>query len=265
MRIAVVLVLALANVAHADKSGERQAAVAAIPELATVAQGRARVTVRGRLAARQHKPMVALVEQVIRDVERRFLATKGDAHPAITLCLFDDATRYHDLAAVFGSIPSDLGFYLPRHRVAIANVGLSVGNLRHELVHPLVDDDFPDIPAWLTEGLGALYGTARWTDGRFEFLVNYRLRDLQAALKANKLPGLATLARAGFAEVHGPDAGMYYAYGRYVLLYLDRRNTLSAFYAAMRAATGDVREQTKLLEQYVDDKAFRAWARALRY
>jgi hypothetical protein len=113
----------------------------------------------------------------------------------------------------------------------------------------------------MNEGLGSLYGTARWTNGRFEFLVNYRLRDLHAALKANRLPTLAQLAKTTYDDVHGRDAGMYYAYGRYLLLYLERKGTLSAFYADMRATPAD---QAKLLAKYVDEPAFRAWAKALR-
>jgi hypothetical protein len=242
---------------------EPRDAVDAVPQLAKIERKRVRVTVRGHVVQRQRAELVKLVERVVADVERRFLQTSGSAHPEITLALFSDAKRYTKIAEEFGTpIPSDWGFYMPRNRIALANVGASVGNLRHELVHPLIDDDFPKIPAWMNEGLGALYGSARWANGRFEFLVNYRLRDLQAALKADRLPTLAQLAKTTWEEVHGAKAGMYYAYGRYVLLYLERKGTLSSFYADMRAAPDDA---AKLLAKYIiDEKAFRAWAKALR-
>ena len=97
----------------------------------------------------------------------------------------------------------------------------------------------------------------------FTFLVNYRLRDLQRALKAGTLPSLKQLATSTADDVHGDDAMVYYAYGRYVLLYLDRQGKLDKFYADMRATDAD--KQAKLLASYVDETAFRAWARKLRY
>ena len=240
-------------------------AIGAVPELATVKRGRAHVAIRGHVARPKQKAMVLLVEQVIADVERRFLATKGDPHPEITLCLFSDDKRYEAIASVFGPIPSDLGFYMPGPRIALANVGKSIGNLRHELVHPLIGDDFPRVPAWLNEGLGSLYGTARWNKDRFEFLVNYRLRDLQRALKAGRLPSLEQLATSTDDEVRGVDGSVWYAMSRYVLLYLDRLGKLGPFYAELRAARGDVGAQKTILLRYVDEKAFRAWAKQLEY
>src|SRR5205085_8179392 len=106
----------------------------------------------------------------------------------------------------FDSMPSEWGFYRPDKRVALANLGASIGNLRHELVHPLIGDDFPRIPAWLNEGIAALYGTAKWNGKRFEFLVNYRLKDLQAAIKDGTLPTIAQLAASRDADVRGDRA-----------------------------------------------------------
>lgn len=233
-----------------------------LPELAKVSRNRIRVVVRGHVT--QKSAMVTLVEQVVADVERRFLVTKGTAHPEITLALFSDGKRYKKVAAEFGPSPSDLGFYMPGVRIALANVGYSVGNLRHEMVHPMIDDDFPACPAWLNEGLGSLYGTARWNKDHFDFLINYRLKDLQRALRADTLPTFDELARSTWKEVHGPDASVYYALGRYILVYLDRKGTLSTFYADMRAATGNTTAQAKLLAKYIDEKQFHAWAKALR-
>ena len=244
-------------------SAEPRAVVDELPALATVSKNRVTIVVRGVVAQRQRAEMVKLVERVVADVETRFLVTKGSAHPAVTLALFSDPKRYDKVASEFGDSPSAWGFYMPSHRIALANIGASVGNLRHELVHPLIDDDFPTAPAWLDEGLGALYGTAHWNAGKFEFLVNYRLRDLQTALEADRLPSLDALARSTWKDVHGPDAMTYYAYGRYVLLYLDRKGTLSAFYADMRAAK-NVEAQAKLVAKYVDEPAFRAWAKKLK-
>jgi hypothetical protein len=52
---------------------------------------------------------------------------------------------------------------------------------------------------------------------------------------------------------------------RYVLLYAERHGTLGELYAAMRDASGDVDAQRAVLEHYIDERAFRAWAAKLRY
>ena len=76
------------------------------------------------------------------------------------LLVYDHADRYREEAAKLGPVISDWGFYLPDKRTAIANVDASIGNLRHELVHPLIGDDFPGMPMWMNEGMAALYGSS---------------------------------------------------------------------------------------------------------
>jgi hypothetical protein len=260
----MVLVLALVLVSQV------QVAVAddELPLIATVSHGRSKVVIRGELATKAQRAQAKqLVEQVVRDVQRRFARAADTPDPDITLLVFSSAARYREVAgSLTRPIPSDWGFYLPAKRIAIANFGQSIGNLRHELAHPLIEDDYPGIPAWLNEGVGSLYGTAAWSkSGGFKFLVNYRLRDLQEALTAGELPPVGALAEVGEPDVHGAKAGMWYAYARYVLLYLDSKGTLADVYGELRAAAGDVRKQRAVLERRVDDTAFRAWAKRLRY
>ncbi|HTL33691.1 MAG TPA: hypothetical protein VL326_11230 [Kofleriaceae bacterium] len=230
---------------------------------ASVEGQRARIDVDGEVNAKQAKQVEALVEAVVADVERRFTqpAKKPDAH--VKLLVYSDADRYQTEAAKLGPVISDWGFYMPDQRTAIANVGVSIGNLRHELVHPLIGDDYPTIPAWLNEGVASLYGSAKLGKHGFTFLVNYRLLDLQKALKAGTLPTLAQLAATTADDMHGDQAMMYYAYARYVLLYAETKGTLSKLYADLRAA--DPSKHASILASYVDEKAFRAWAKKLRY
>jgi hypothetical protein len=266
MRLAVLALLLCVRTAFADSPRD---AVDALPELAKVSRGRVTVVVRGAIPKAKQREMVVLVEQVIADTTRRFGIAKGDPHPIVTLCLFPDLASYKQVAGRFGPLPSEWGFYLPTVRIAFANIGASIGNLRHELAHPMIDDDFPTIPAWVSEGIGSLYGTSRWVGdsrpdkGRFEWLVNYRLRDLQKALAANTLPTFAELAASTSREVHGPDGMTYYAYGRYVLLYAEQRNVLGKLYNELRAAPKT--DHGKILARHIDETAFRAWARKLRY
>jgi hypothetical protein len=260
MRLAVLALLLCAHSAFADSP---RATVDALPEIAKVTRGRATVIVRGQLPRARHREMIQLVDQIITDTSHRFGIAKGDPHPSVTLCLFPDLASYRKVAALFGPIPSDLGFYMPDSRIALANIGNSIGNLRHELAHPMIEDDYANIPAWLAEGVGSLYGTARWTGDRFEYLVNYRLRDLRRALELGTLPSLGELAASTSREVRGPDGMVYYAYARYVLLYAEQHGTLAKLYGDLRAAS--TAEHPKILARYVDAKAFVKWVGALRY
>ena len=253
-----ILVLAVSASAHATPKDT----VDALPEIATVTRGRTLVVIRGLAKRSTIQP---LVEHIVADVQRRFTRARKDADPPITLAVLPDLAHYMAVARSFGDVPSTMGFYRPDHRIAIANLGDSIGNLRHELVHPLIGDDFPSIPTWLNEGTAALYGSARWTAHGFEFLINYRLRDLQKALKDGTLPTLAELAESTDADVHGERAMVMYAFARYVLLYADRRGDLSALYGELRDAAGDTAKQRDILLAHVDETEFRAWAKKLRY
>jgi hypothetical protein len=233
------------------------------PLLGEVAGKRARITVRGEVGKTAQKEMVKLVGDVVADVERRFTQARKDPDPTVTLLLFSDEDRYRTVAETWGPSVSGWGFYMPDKRIAIANLDASVGNLRHELVHPLIGDDYPGIPAWLNEGVAALYGTAKHGKHGFTFLVNYRLRDLQRALKNGTCPTLKQLAASTDLDVRGNRAMVYYALSRYVLLYADQQGTLSKLYTELRAA--DRNQHAEILARHVDEKAFRAWAAKLRY
>jgi hypothetical protein len=124
------------------------------------------------------------------DVNRRFVAPTRARHPLVRMYLFATSRAYTDFVdEIFG--PGDhspLGFYDPSSRIVVVNLERGAGNLRHELVHPLVGDDFPDVPTWVNEGSGALRHSAPGRGGASCFLVNYRLRDLQAAIRPALCP-----------------------------------------------------------------------------
>jgi hypothetical protein len=254
MRLAAILLLAATAIGHAGPAQPRL--------LGEVKGRRARIVVRGDVPSARHRELVSLVTSIVADVERRFVA-RHDADAPVTLLLFAEGAQYREHAlALREPLVSELGFYLPERRVAIANVGNSVGNLRHELVHPLLGDDFPTIPAWLNEGIASLYGSAKVDKRGVRFLVNYRLRDLQRALKAGTLPTLAELATSSPEVMYGKRANVFYALARYVLLYLDRQGKLGEVYAELRAAKPA--DQAQILASHVDEPRFRAWARKLR-
>ena len=145
------------------------------------------------------------------------------------------------------------------------NLARGAGNLRHELAHPLLGDDFRH-PRLDQRGHRSLYGTAiPGKDGRFRFLVNYRLRALKKAMRAGTLPTLDELVDSDDDDMYGDDGMTYYAMGRYLLLYLEQQGQLEGFYRAVRDAAGDPDTQRRLLAAVVDDARFIAWARRLRY
>lgn len=84
----------------------------------------------------------------------------------------------------FGPLPSsDLGFYDRGLREVLVNAGPGVHTLTHELVHPIVQSDFPDAPAWLNEGLGALFEAPVFPrPDEIHGTKNWRLPRLRAAL-----------------------------------------------------------------------------------
>lgn len=258
MRVLAALLVVWPLAAGADP-------IADLPQLGVIEHGRARVVVRGELAKPAQRDALRLADEVIGDVERRFTRSTKQADAEVTLCVLASDRRYLEVARSLGGDPPSMwGFYQPSRRVAIINYGQSIGNLRHELVHPLLGDDFPGIPSWLNEGIAALYGTARPSKHGFEFLVNYRLRDLQRAIAKRELPTVAELAVATDADVYGERASVYYAMARYVLLYVDHHGKLSELYAKLRDA-GDASERAEILASYVDDARFVAWARRLHY
>lgn len=244
-------------------------AIAALPELGRIEGGHAPVVLRGQLRPARARRAQQVATWVVQDMQRRFLRSGGPvASEPIAVCLFDDDASYEAFAAqLFGAAAdhSPWGFYLPSARLVVANLHQSVGNLRHELAHALLGDDFPEIPAWLNEGIGALYGTARHQAGGYRFLVNYRLRHLAAAQQRGAVPTWAQLARSSSEDVYGPDALTYYATARYLLLYLDRRGQLGDFYRALRDLGASPAQQLSLLEATVDRAAFLAWAERQRH
>lgn len=264
-----VVLSILAAVALSSPPGLAERAADSLPVFARLeAPTGTRLVLRGRPGAERAKLLTALAQAVQRDVTRRFLSgADASENPPVDVCLFDTTAAYHAFAVKVlegDEPPSDLGFYEPRLRVVVANTGLSLGNLQHELAHALLGDDFPDVPSWLTEGVGSLYGSARLEkDGGYRFLVNYRLRHLRAAREAGTLPDLAALAASTPREVYGPNVLAYYAEARYLLLYLDGRGELPAFIAAMRAAR-TAKARGEVVERTVDEAKFLAWTQTLR-
>ena len=201
------------------------------------------------------------------DFNKRFSVNKRLTRKRpVDVCVFESSAAYRQAAlAIFGRDPFfGVGFYMASHRLVLVDTSRGLGNLRHEMIHPLVKDWFPEVPAWLDEGLASLYGTAYYHRGRMTFLVNNRLRHLHRAQRVGSAPSFHDLAHSDYNDVHGPHERAYYAAGRYLLLYLERRRKLQQFIHMMRRADPEPTKQLAILQSFANQRAFIRWSRRLR-
>lgn len=126
------------------------------------------------------------------------------------------------------------GFTLPGAREVFVNAAHGAGTLLHEMLHPLMADDWSDwdagLPRWLGEGMAALYEQSRFTDGgdlrgeknpRLETL----LRGLAVGDPAARMSSLFGMSDDAFRGADDGDAGAYVlerheATARYLMLWL---------------------------------------------
>jgi hypothetical protein len=123
-------------------------------------------------------------------------------------------------------------------REVVVNAGPGVSTLTHELVHAIMQADFPDAPAWLNEGLGALFERPVFAGpGEIHGAKNWRYPGLVAALASDarrSQVSLEALFGMNDAQFHEGDEDLHYAMARYTCQWLDARGELWAFYAAWR-------------------------------
>ena len=160
------------------------------------------------------------------------------------------------------------GYYSPDANALIMNAS-GLGTLSHELVHPYMEANFPDVPSWFNEGLASLYEYPSERKGHIIGLVNWRLPNLKKEIRDRTLPKLATLlatTRDGFYEAHY-DA---YAYARYIVYYLQEQGKLQAFYKKFLEDKKDLTGATALASVLGEDletfePKWRKWVLAIQY
>lgn len=179
---------------------------------------------------------VELVRRVSEQLEADFFAARPTK--ILDVFLFEDARSYErTVRALTGESPTTpYGFYSSAQGGLFMNVATGGGTLVHELVHPYVEADFPDAPAWLNEGLGSLFEQSATRDGHIVGLPNWRLAGLQATLAAGGAPTFEALAHLDRAAFYGKGSGTHYAEARYLLYYLQEHGLLRDFYRQARAA-----------------------------
>jgi hypothetical protein len=158
----------------------------------------------------------------------------------IRVYLFKDKTSYEDYCRrTYEKPPSTpFGFYMARERKMVMNIATGTGTLAHELVHPLLAEDFPAVPSWFNEGFASLYEQSGTRGDRVVGHVNWRLPGLHKALKGRGV-SLDALLRTSTDEFYGDDRGVNYAAARYLCLWLQEKDLLIPFYKAFKASHGD--------------------------
>jgi hypothetical protein len=161
---------------------------------------------------------------------------------AISVYLFPSAAPYEAYCRARGDARclSKYGFYLPDRRALVLNAGLGLGTLTHELVHPILEADFPEAPTWLNEGIASLYEAPILARrGEVHGAKNWRWPRLVAALADPK-----ERARAGIDALFGmsdeafrdQEEDLHYASARYLCQWLDQKALLWVFYRRWREA-----------------------------
>ena len=143
------------------------------------------------------------------------------------------------------------GYYSPDANALIMNAS-GLGTLSHELVHPYMEANFPDVPSWFNEGLASLYEAVGEKNGRIYGHPNWRLPNLKKEIKAKTLPKMSTLlgtTRDQFYEANYDS----YAYARYIVYYLQEHGKLQAFYKKFHADKKDPTGKSALVSVLGED------------
>lgn len=158
------------------------------------------------------------------------------------------------------------GYYSPDHSAMIMNAD-GLGTLSHELVHPYMEKNFPNVPSWFNEGLASLYEYPGESKGHIIGHVNWRLPELKREIAKKTLPTLVKLLHTSTDEFYEADWDAY-AQARYLCYYLQEHGQLHAFYDAFKADTKDASGQAAL-ERVLGEKLadfepkWRAWVLAI--
>jgi hypothetical protein len=196
----------------------------------------------------------------------------ADPLSILDVWLFKDKPSYESHArALTGKKPTTpYGYYSSEHKALIMNIATGGGTLVHEIVHPFVEADFPDAPAWLNEGLGSLFEQSGDSEGHIVGYPNWRLGGLQQAIARHAVPSFKELTATTTTQFYEEDPGTNYAESRYLCYYLQQNGLLQRFYKEFRQGhaadpTGFLTLQRVLAEP--DMEAFKvrweAWAARL--
>lgn len=176
---------------------------------------------------------------------------------AISVYLFPEGHTYEAFCKKKYDAPciAHYGFYQPGDRAMVMNIGLGAGTLTHEIVHPLVEADFPDAPTWLNEGIASVFEAPVITKpGEIHGVKNWRHPRLKRAMTSASERDHARLdVLFGMRDdvFRGDGEDLHYAMARYVCQWLDERGKLWAFYQRWRDTVATDPTGEKAFEEVV--------------
>jgi len=214
----------------------------------------------------------ATIARVYRYLYEDYFQRKPDK--PIRVYLFKDKTSYDVYCrSTYDKPPSTpYGFYMSRERKMVMNISTGTGTLAHELVHPLLAEDFPGVPSWFNEGFASLFEQSGERGGKMVGFVNWRLPKLKQMLKIGKGVPLADLMRTTTEQFYGEDdRGVNYATARYLCMYLQEHKLLIPFFQEFKKSAKDDPTGALAFERATGKKAadfepsWREWVLGLRY
>jgi hypothetical protein len=201
-------------------------------------------------------------------LEQEFFAKRPDR--VLDVWLFKNRQSFFKGAKkFFNDDPgTPYGYYSPDDNALVMNAS-GLGTLSHELVHPYMEANFPDVPSWFNEGLASLYEQPGEKNGRIVGFPNWRLPNLKKEIKANTLPKLSKLIGTTRDEFYEASYDSY-AYARYLVYYLQEHGKLQQFYTKFLADRKDLTGATALtavLGEGLDafEPKWRKWVMAIQY
>lgn len=152
-----------------------------------------------------------------------------------------DAPTYEATSRkIFGVEPTTpYGYYLSSRRAQVMNIKPGSGTLVHEMVHPFFHHAWPDVPAWINEGVASLFEHPYEDGGHLKGRVNWRLPGLLQGLRAKVLPSFHALAHSTTDEFYEDRLGVNYAMARYLCYWLQEQGLLVAFVRRAQALRVD--------------------------
>ncbi|MEQ1894531.1 MAG: hypothetical protein ABL998_18480 [Planctomycetota bacterium] len=125
-------------------------------------------------------------------------------------------------------------------------VSSGTGTLVHELVHALMEPDFPGAPEWLAEGMASLHEEL---DADFAPSDNYRLIYLHSAhVRFGRLQPVEQLVGLSVTEFRSGYLRLNTAHARYLCYFLLEKGLLQEVYARTRSlAAPDARLQLEIV------------------
>ena len=188
---------------------------------------------------------------------------------AISVYLFPNGQTYESFCTLKYSAPciAHFGFYQPSDRYMVMNIGLGLGTLTHEIVHPLVEADFPDAPTWINEGIASVFEQPQIPrPGEIHGGKNWRHPRLKRALSTGERENARLDRLFGMRDdtFRGNGEDLHYAMARYVCQWLDERGKLWPFYQRWRDDFADDPTGAKSFEAVVGmppAQAHAAWSK----